>query len=98
MIILSRKDIENIAIRVEKAYIALPNSQYEDSLRVDIKRLCTDLLGLTVDHQRLSKNGSILGLTSFSEYGIEVFGEDGESSYYYLDGKTILIDSSLKSI
>ena len=54
MIILSRKDIENIAIRVEKAYIALPNSQYEDSLRVDIKRLCTDLLGLTVDHQRLS--------------------------------------------
>lgn len=96
MIILSRKGIENIAIRVEKAYIALPNSQYEDSLRVDIKRLCTDLLGLTVDHQRLSKNGSILGLTSFSEYGIEVFGEDGESSYYYLDGKTILIDSSLK--
>lgn len=97
MIILSRKDIENIAIRVEKAYLGLPNLRYEDVARVNLQQLCTNLLGLTIDHQRLSKNGSILGLTSFSEYGIEVFDEDGESSYYYLDGKTILIDSSLKN-
>lgn len=96
MIILSRDDIEKIAIRVEKAYLALPGLHYEDTLRVNLDRLCTDLLGLTVEHQRLSLDGSILGLTSYSEYGIEVFGQAGEPSYYFMDGKTILIDSALR--
>ena len=95
---LSRKDLETIGTRVFKAYKKLPSvSRMKNLYNVDPEILCRDLLGLNLEYEHLSLDGSILGLTSFSEYGIEIFEDDNSDSFYYLDGKTILVESELKS-
>ena len=52
------------------------------------------LLGLKVEYHTLSRNGSILGMTAFEQVGVRVY-EDNSPSYYFLDGRTILLESSL---
>ena len=49
------------------------------------------VLGLTVEYMHLSYDGDILGLTSFGELGVQVFENDDEESFYFLDGKTVLV-------
>lgn len=94
---LSRKDIEAIAERVVQAYMHLPALQEQDIQRVEPVLLCEELLNLNVDFVRLSLDGSLLGLTSFTELGVGVFEPDDSETIYYLDGKTVLIDSDLRS-
>ena len=54
----------------------------------------TRLLGLTIDHRHLSEDGLTLGLTSYEEVGVEVFGNEQEEMYF-LDGSTVLIEENL---
>lgn len=95
MRILSRVDIENIAARVFKAYINLPQLAGETIYRIEPEILIESVLGLTLDYQYLSDDGSILGLTSFCEMGVQVYDNDDSESFYYLDGKTVLVDKRL---
>lgn len=94
---LSRKDIEAIAERVVQAYMKLPELQGQNIQRIEPVLLCEELLNLNIDFVRLSLDGSLLGLTSFTELGIEVYAPDDSEAIYYLDGKTVLIDSDLRS-
>ena len=93
---LSRKEIEEIAEWISACYRRLPEVSEREVYRIDPQLLCERLLGLQVDYQHLSLDGTILGLTSFSELGIEVFEESDEETFYYLDGKTILVERDLK--
>lgn len=98
--VLSRADLEAIGTRVIRAYAALPDVSGQALERVDIDHLCHCLLGLHIDYRHLSKNGAMLGLTSFCKIGVEVFPEGGDPScnedqFYMLDGKTLLIESAL---
>lgn len=87
---LSRNDLEALASRVVKAYMKLPELQGQAVCSIEPELLCRSLLHLKVDYQHLSKQGTILGLTAFEPVKIVLPGGD-----YTLDGKTVLIESSL---
>lgn len=87
---LSRNDLEALASRVVRAYMKLPELQGQAIYCIDPELLCSSLLHLKVDYQHLSKQGIILGLTAFEPVNIVL--PDGD---YMLDGKTVLIESSL---
>ena len=93
---LSRKEIEETASWVFASYRRLPEVNGKEIYSINPQLLCERLLGLRVDYQHLSLDGSILGLTSYTELGIEVFEESDEETFYYLDGKTILVERDLK--
>ena len=94
---LSRKDIELISLKIINEYKKLPEIAGRNLYRIDPVLLCEKVLKLNVDFAHLSLDGTVLGLTSFTELGIEVFESDDEDTYYCLDGKTVLIESELKN-
>ena len=51
-----------------------------------------DVLGLQVDFQYLTKDGSVLGLTTPEEALIPVLDMDGNPFLYHLDGRTVLVE------
>lgn len=91
--VLSREDIEQIAGRVLSIYTEAYVPERHLCYQVNPEELA-DVLGLEVDYQILSLDGSILGVTSPDEQYVPVY-YDGEECYYYLDGNTILIDARL---
>lgn len=93
---LSRKDLESIADRVIKAYMKLPEIAGYPVFRIYPEILAEKLLGLKVDYRHLSTDGSILGLTSYGEAGLELPRCDAVGEIYHLDGKTVLIESDLR--
>ncbi len=91
--ILSREDIEQIAGRVLSIYTEAYVPERHLFYQVNPEELA-DVLGLEVDYQIPSPDGSILGVTSPDEQYVPVY-YNGEECYYYLDGNTILIDVRL---
>lgn len=55
------------------------------------------VLGLEVAYRHLSYDGNILGLTAFERVGVEVLNEADEAEYMILDGRTVLVESDLRS-
>lgn len=86
-----RAALEGLALRMYRAYRALPGAP---EARVEPELLARELLGLRVEYRRLSTDGSVLGLTAAGPVGVPV-AEGKGFVYYYLDGNTILLDSSL---
>ena len=95
MICFSRKDLERIAGKVVAAYMRSVPVQVEDVYQVEPEYVAESMLHLSVEHFHLSRNGSILGMTAPMECGVEVFDNDMERCFYFLDGKTILIEQDL---
>ena len=93
---LSRDNIEVIANRVFKAYKALPDIKNSECYRIEPEKLILEVLGLNIGIEHLSLSGDTLGLTTFREMGVEVYDETDEPFIYFLDGKTILVEKSLK--
>lgn len=93
---LSRKDIEAIAERIVTAYKQLPEIKNTNIYRIEPELLLTKLLGLKIEYQHLSLDGSILGMTSFNEIGVKVFDETDDDTYFFLDGKTVLVEKDLQ--
>lgn len=93
---LSRDNIEVIANRVFKAYKALPDIKNSECYRIKPEKLILEVLGLNIGIEHLSLSGDTLGLTTFREMGVEVYDETDEPFIYFLDGKTILVEKSLK--
>lgn len=91
---LSRHDLQRIADRVVAAYWKLPDAQVE-SYRIVPELLLNRVLGLEIEHRCLSRDGRTLGLTSFDEIGVEVYGSKSED-IFFLDGKTVLIEKALQ--
>lgn len=92
---LSRRDLETIGNRVIRAYMKLPEVSGEPVYRIVPEILAENLLGLKINYQHLSDDGTILGMTSYEKIGVELPGTDEPSEVYILDGKTILIERDL---
>ena len=90
---IGREELERLALRVYRAYLTLPGAAAD---RVEPELLARELLGLRVEYRRLSADGSVLGLTAAGPVGVPV-AEGSGFVYYYLDGRTILLDRSLLS-
>lgn len=91
---LSRNDIEAIAIEVIELYKAKKIPQRHLMYSVDLLELA-NMLGLSVDQQRLSYDGTILGMTAPDAQLVSIIGPNGEEYLYPLDGKTTLVESRL---
>lgn len=91
---LSKSDIKNIGSKVVLEYLKIINEDIHAVERIDPARVLTEYLGLDIEYRHLSRNGSILGLTSFEEIGVEVL-DDGTEDMFFLDGKTVLIEKEL---
>ena len=91
--ILSRSDIEQIAQKILSVYTEAYVPEKHLCYQVEPEKLA-DVLGLEVDYQILSLDGSILGVTSPDEQFVTIYMEN-EGCLYYLDGNTILIDGRL---
>lgn len=91
---LSRAEIEQISSSVVNAYWGLEPQDSSTGGKICPEILAQKLLGLKVEYRSLSRNGSILGMTAFEKVGVRIY-EDNVPGYYYLDGHTILIESSL---
>lgn len=74
----------------------LPEVKGQPVFRIVPEILAETLLGLRVDYQHLSIDGTILGLTSYESVGIELPGNEEAGEVYFLDGNTILIESDLR--
>lgn len=96
MVYLSRNDLERIATRVFNDYKNLPRFTDQQVDHVDPEILACELCGLYIDHFHLSKDGLTLGMTAFKEVGVEVYDDSGQPFFYYLDGRTLLIEKDLK--
>ena len=92
---LSRFDIEAIADKYVQAYMALPDVRNTQIYRIDPELLLEKVLGLNVEYQHLSYDGSILGMSSFTEMGVQVFEDDDNEAFFFLDGKTVLVEKDL---
>ena len=92
---LSRNDIEAIAEKYVKAYLELPEIKSAQVYRIEPEIMLEKVLGLNVEYMHLSYDGSILGMTSFGELGVQVFENDDEEAFFFLDGKTVLVESDL---
>lgn len=92
---LSKRDIESIARRVIAAYQKLPVYQDQPPNTVYPETLVHDLLGLSTEYHVLSRNGSILGLTCCGPVGVPIFDDPERPEFFFLDGKTLLIDKQL---
>ena len=91
---LTRNDLESIAKRVVTKFYALSQTTV-DMRKIEPVQIATRILGLSIEHLKLSMNGSILGITSYGNASISIFDISNSDSSYYLDGKTILIEKSL---
>ena len=93
---LSRNNLEKIATRVFNGYKHLPQFAGQQVYHVDPEILAGGLCGLHIDHFHLSKDSLTLGMTAFKEIGVEVYDDSGHPLFYYLDGRTLLIETDLK--
>ena len=91
---LSREDIENIAARVLKAYKKLPETQ-GGICRIDPEILLKKVLGLNIEYLHLSPDSSVLGITSFEEVEVQIYDESDTDTFFFLDGKTVLVEKEL---
>ena len=85
MLYLSRADIEGIAEGIITAYKAAFIPERRLCYRVDVLELA-QMLGVRVDFQRLTPDGSVLGITTQEEACITILEDDGKPLMYYLDG------------
>lgn len=91
---LSRADIEKMAdgiiLRYKQAFVPERHLCY----KVDPSALAF-LYGFEIDYQNLSKDGSILGVTSSGTIMTTVLDDGMKEMFYLLDGRTILVEKRL---
>lgn len=97
MKMLSKNNIEEIAERILNEYKKLPEIKGKEIYRIDPDVLLTKVLKLNIEYAHLSPNESILGLTSFDEVDVLVYDETDEEYFIYLDGRTVVVESSLQT-
>ena len=93
---LSRNNLEKIATRVFNGYKHLPQFAGQQVYHVDPEILAGGLCGLHIDHFHLSKDRLTLGMSACKEVGVGVYDDSGQPLFYYLDGRTLLIETDLK--
>lgn len=97
--ILSRNQIEAIGQAVTMDFeqhggMAQPQGDHPGQSAIPIERFATDYLGLEVSTTQLSKDGSICGLTAYTDTSYQI--TDGETTRTIaLHSRQVLLDSSL---
>lgn len=91
---LSRTDIEQIASPVIERYKQAFVPQYRMCYNVDPTQLA-DVLGFQVKYLYLTQDGSVLGETASTPVWTTIIDTTIGETFYFLDGKTILVDKSL---
>ena len=93
---LSRADIEQIAIPIIEKYKQAYVPEHHMYYRVDPSELAA-IFGFQIDYLHLTNDGSILGQTATVPLWTTIDDPKSGEIYYYLDGKTILIEEKLQS-
>lgn len=91
---LSRVQIEEIADPILCRYRAECLPQKRLCYRVDPTELA-EMLGFSVDYQRLTQNGSVLGMTASVPMWTSIYDDASCKMFYELDGHTLLIEKRL---
>ncbi len=91
---LSRDDIEKIAQPIIERYKQACVPQYRLCYNVDPTKLA-EVLGFQVNYSHLTQDGSILGETASMPIWTTIIDATVGETYYYLNGKTILIEKRL---
>lgn len=92
---LSRCDLERIAQPIIELYKQKCIPQHYLLYRVDPTMLA-EILGYKVEYAYLTQDGAILGQTASTPLWTTIIDTTLGETYYYLDGKTILIDKGLR--
>ncbi len=88
--ILSYEQIENIATTVIQDYRTVTGIMIESTA---IEQLATDYLGLTISFEDLSDDGSLCGLSAYSDTKLQLYVK-GVSRTIHLKKNQIVLDSS----
>ena len=94
MVHLSRSDIEKIAEPIIQKYKQFYVPERHLCYNVDPLELAA-LLGYSVVYANITKNGSILGQTSSCPIWTTILDDSMNEIFFFLDGKTILIEKRL---
>lgn len=93
---LSQHDINVLGERIFSVYKRLPSLRDQPVERVEPEKLAQELCGLRIGYYHLSQYKSVLGVTSVACTGICVADDAWNVIVYPLDGRTILIEKSLR--
>lgn len=91
---LSREDIENIAENIICQYKQACVPERHMCYNVDPVELAS-LFDFRIEYVNITRDGSILGQTSSGSIWTTIVGPDMNDMYFFLDGKTILIEKRL---
>lgn len=91
---LSTHDIENIAGDILRRFSPCPANMLRSTNILDFAQ---NVMGLSLDYGRLSPDGSVLGLTSFTDTACELW-EDEYPILCRIPKNIILLDESLRSV
>ena len=91
---LSRKDLEQIATPIAQWYKKKCVPQYHLCYSVEPSKLA-ELLCRKIEYAYLTQDGSILGETAAVPLWTTIIDANAGDTYYFLDGKTILIEKRL---
>jgi Zn-dependent peptidase ImmA (M78 family) len=94
MLYLSRNDIEKIAESIIDQYKRAFVPERHMCYNVDPVDLAF-LYGFRIEYVNITRDGSILGQTSSGGIWTTIVDSDMTDMYFYLDGKTILIEKRL---
>ena len=97
MRILSRRDIEGISRNILQQYIGKPDNRGKTFDHIDPEDLARRMYGIEFEYRHLSRQGAILGITSFHEVGVGVWDQDWAPELFFLDNVTALIELSLQA-
>lgn len=92
MLMFSRRDLENMSRKLLSQYLSYTQAQHD---RIDPEDFAKTMFGIEYEYRKLSTTGEVLGMTSFDDFGVEVWGADGTLEWFYLDRYTALIDLCL---
>ena len=98
MKVLSRRDIERLSRNILRQYINLPENRGKHFKQIDPVEFARQMYGIDFEFRYLSRHGSILGITSYGDVGVEVWNCDWEPELFFLDSSTALIDCSLQDM
>lgn len=94
MYYLSRNDIEKFAEKITEQYKHVCVPERHMCYNVDPVELAS-LFGFRIEYVNITRDGSILGQTSSGSIWTTIVDPDMNDIYYFLDGKTILIEKRL---
>lgn len=96
MRILSRSNIESISRNILRQYISLEENQGKTFECISPEALAQQMYGIEFEYRYLSRQGSVLGITSCHEVGVEVWDAEWTPELFFLDRSTALIELSLQ--